>query len=356
MKVIVIEDNPDHFEIIEDAFASITGINAQVVRADTLAAGKSLLFSEYFDICLCDLQLPDSSIAQTVDWLSSQTHPLPMVTLTSLHSIEIAQNLLHKGVQDYLSKDELTAQLLYKTCQYAIERFRHQQEATGYNQDMQVFCDSLSHDFNGHINRIKGVSRALKSDLMERTSCTADELQWFDYLETSTSEVQNLVSDLQSYLSVGYVNQSFETVCLKLVVKKVVASLKSALQIDFEANMPNELPTISGNPALLQLLFQNLIANSIKFNNNQPIIDITMKDNGNYIDIVLRDNGIGFDPIHAQKIFSPFNRLANGKKFSGSGLGLSIVKRIVAHHDGSIEAHSALGVGSKFTLKFKKEA
>ncbi|TWX73619.1 hybrid sensor histidine kinase/response regulator [Colwellia sp. C1TZA3] len=355
MKVIVIEDNPDHFEIIEDAFASITEIHAQVVRADTLAAGKSMLFSQHFDICLCDLQLPDSAIEQTVEWLSSQTHPLPMVTLTSLHSIEIAQNLLHKGVQDYLSKDELTPLLLYKTCRYAIERFRHQQEIAGYNQDMQVFCDSLSHDFNGHINRIKGVSGALKSDLMERTPCTANELQWFDYLEKSTSEVQNLVSDLQSYLSVGYVNQVFETVNLKLVVDKVVASLKSTLQIDFEANMPNELATISGNTALLQLLFQNLIANSIKFNNDRPIIDITMQDNGNYVDIILQDNGIGFDPVHAKKIFSPFNRLANGKKFSGSGLGLSIVKRIIAHHDGSIEAHSALGVGSKFTLKFLKK-
>tara|TARA_R110001592_G_scaffold344193_1_gene635277 strand:- start:356 stop:1447 length:1092 start_codon:yes stop_codon:yes gene_type:complete len=354
MKVMVIEDNSDHFEIIEDALASITEIHAHVVRSETLSTGVARLSSEHFDICLCDLQLPDSTISETVLWLSLQTNPLPMVILTSVNSIEIAQSLLNKGVQDYLSKDELTPQLLYKTCCYAIERFRHQQEFAGYNQDMQAFCASLSHDFNGHISRIMGVSKALKADLTSRIDCTPNELKWFDYLEKSTTDVHSLVSDLQSYLSVGYANQVFETVNLKLVITKAVTSLKDTVQTDFKVNIPDELADISGNIALLQLLFQNLIANSIKFNNNLPIIDIVMNDTGNYIEVSLQDNGIGFNPLHVDKIFSPFNRLVNGKKFSGSGLGLSIVKRIIEHHSGSIEASSSLGVGSLFTLKFKK--
>jgi signal transduction histidine kinase len=355
MKVIVIEDNPDHFEIIEDAFASITEIQVTIVRAETLLAGKERLSAEYFDICLCDLQLPDSAINQTVAWLSLQTNSLPMVILTSLNSIEVAQTLLNKGVQDYLSKDELTPQLLYKTCRYAIERFRHQQEVAGYNQDMQIFCASLSHDFNGHISRIMGVSKALKSDLIKRTDCTVDELKWFDYLDKSTTEIHNLVSDLQRYLSLGYTNQTFEKVSLERVVEKVISSLKNSTQISFEVKISNELITIKGNMALLQVLFQNLIANSIKFNNRSPTIDISTKDIGNYVQVIIQDNGIGFDPVHAEKIFSPFNRLANGKKFAGSGLGLSIVKRIIEHHNGSIEAYSELAVGSKFTLTFKKD-
>jgi signal transduction histidine kinase len=355
MRVIIIEDNTDHFDIIEDAFISITEIDVEVVRADTLTKGKNLLLSENYDICLCDLQLPDSTIVETVEWLSSQTNELPMVTLTSLNSIDVARNLLNKGIQDYLPKDSLTPQLLYKTCLYAIERFRHQQIVTGYNQDMQVFCASLSHDFNGHITRIMGVSRSLKSDLMERTGCTPTELKWFEYLEKSTTEVHKLVSNLHSYLSVGHTNQVFESVCLKSVIERVIWSLKGDFQADFQVNVPNELATISGNSTLLQILFQNIIVNSIKFNNSKPIIDISVQQYGNSVDIILKDNGIGFDLKHVQKIFSPFNRLANGMKFGGSGLGLSIVKRIIEHHNGSIEAYSELGVGSQFTLKFNKE-
>ena len=104
------------------------------------------------------------------------------------------------------------------------------------------------------------------------------------------------------------------------------------------------------------ILFQNLLSNSVKFNNSVPVIDISVQDNGNYVEVILQDNGIGFDPIHAQNIFSPFNRLDNGKRFSGSGLGLSIVKRIVEYHRGNIKADSEINVGSKFTLNFKKLA
>jgi len=355
MRVIIIEDNIDHFDIIEDTFRSITEVDVEVDLADTLTKGKTLLLSESYDICLCDLQLPDSNITETVEWLSSQTNPLPMVTLTSLNSINVAQSLLKKGIQDYLPKDSLTPQLLYKTCLYAIERFRHQQIVTGYNQDMQVFCASLSHDFNGHITRIMGVSRSLKSDLTQRTTCTPTELKWFEYLDKSTTEVHKLVSNLHSYLSVGYTNQTFELVCIKQVIEHVISSLKSTLNVDFKVNIPNDFATILGSSTLLQILFQNLIVNSIKFNNSVPIIDISVEESGNNIVVILKDNGIGFDQKNVQKIFTPFNRLANGMKFGGSGLGLSIVKRIIEHHNGSIEAHSELGVGSQFILKFNKE-
>ena len=180
-------------------------------------------------------------------------------------------------------------------------------------------------------------------------------MKWFEYIEKSTTEVHKLVSNLHSYLSVGYTDQVFESVCVKSVIENVTSSLKGALQVDFELNIPNELTTIQGNSTLLQILFQNLIVNSIKFNNGYPIIDISVRAHGNHVDVILKDNGIGFEQKHVQKIFSPFNRLANGMKFGGSGLGLSIVKRIIEHHNGSIEAHSELGVGSQFILKFNKE-
>jgi signal transduction histidine kinase len=353
VKVIVIEDNPDHYEIIEDAFAAMGEINFQVTRADTLSAGESLLFSEHFDICLCDLKLPDSTIEQTVEWVTTLSNPFPIVILTSLNSVDVAQKLLNNGVQDYLSKDELTPQLLIKTCRYAIERFNHQKVIAGYNQDMQAFCASLAHDFNGHISRIKGVSQALKADVDKRSNCTPEELKLFEYLEKSTSQVHSLVSDLQNYLSLGYASLVFEDVCLKTVVDNVVAFLKTGDSKDFQINMPIKLADIKGNHALLQLLFLNLIENAIKFNEDFPIIDISSQANGNFVEVIVQDNGIGFDPIHVQNIFLPFNRLANGKKFGGSGLGLSIAKRIIEHHGGSLEAHSELGIGSKFTLTFK---
>lgn len=355
MKVLVIEDNPDHFEIIEDAFISISEFKPQIVSVVTLSLGIEKLLSEQFDICLCDLQLPDSPIDQTVEWLTSQSHSLPLVILTSLNSIDVAESVLNRGVQDYLAKDELTPSLLYKTCRYAIERWKHQQLVDEHNKDMQAFCSSLSHDFNGHINRIMGVSKALQEDLSERVSFTTSDLKWFSYLNKSTKEIHSLVADLHKYLSVGYADQEFIAIDIVDVINNVVDSLRNTLQIEFMVNISGGHHVLRGNVALLQLLFQNLLSNSLKFNELIPIIDIIFQESGSYIEVEVQDNGIGFDSSLKKKIFRPFSRLENGKKHTGSGLGLSIVKRIIEHHHGLIDVHSEIGEGTRFNLKFLKQ-
>lgn len=352
MKVLVIEDNPDHFEIIEDAFISISEIKPQIVSVDTLSLGIEKLLSESFDICLCDLQLPDSPIAQTVEWLSSQSHSLPLVILTSLNSIDVAESVLNRGVQDYLAKDELTPSLLHKTCRYAIERWKHQQFVDEHNKDMQAFCSSLSHDFNGHINRIMGVSKALQEDLASRVSFSPSDLKWFGYLHKSTKEIHGLVSDLHEYLSVGYAEKEFIAIDIIDVLKNVVDSVRNTFQLEFTVNIPDAHFVLQGNVALLQLLFQNLLSNSLKFNDNVPVIDICCREVGDYIEIEVQDNGIGFDASLTEKIFQPFSRLDRSKKHAGSGLGLSIVKRIMEHHNGLIKVHSQIDIGTQFNLKF----
>jgi light-regulated signal transduction histidine kinase (bacteriophytochrome) len=352
MKVLVIEDNPDHFEIIDDTFREINEIRSDLVSATTLAAGLAQLSETHFDICFCDLNLPDSNIEQTVAWLSSQINSVPMVALTSLDSAVTAETLLNNGVQDYLAKSELSPTLLYKTCRYAIERWRHQQTVADYNQNMQAFCASLSHDFNGHINRIMGVAKGLQKDLEDRINLTPNELQLFAFMQSSTSGIQQLVSDLQKYLSVSYQTQHSENVNLVSVLDKVVESLNNTLTTSFVVNIPKDLPIIQGNTSLLHVLFHNLISNSIKFNDNLPIIDISYKQKEGSVEVQLKDNGLGFEQIHAARIFSPFCRLTNSKNISGSGLGLSVVKRITELHLASIRVESEPGKGSSFILKF----
>ena len=136
------------------------------------------------------------------------------VILTSINSIQIAKTLLSKGIQDYISKDDISPQLLFRTCRYAIDRWKHQREIETYNKDMKAFCSSLSHDFNGQIIRIKGVSNILKLDLEERLVLTPGELTLFEYLNNSTAEIHQLVDDLQHYLAMEYTLKSDEIIDL----------------------------------------------------------------------------------------------------------------------------------------------
>lgn len=354
LKILLIEDNPDHVELIEDALKSMSDKQVEVCSEATLLTGVKRLREEQFDICFFDLKLPDSTIEQTVELLSNDTFGLPIVILSSLNSIDIAKDLLNQGVQDYLPKDEITPPLLYRTCRYAIERWQHQQSIEAFNQDMQAFCSSLSHDFSGHIVRIKGVSNLLKNELIKRVELSPEESKWFTYLETSTQNIHSLVKDLQHYLSVSHSNKEFFTVDLNEVIKSVIDSLKTANERDFNVDIVGTLPNLHASSALLHLLFHNLLSNAIKFNENTPEITFSSLEKGDYIEISVKDNGIGFALEDKDTIFSPFQRLENNKNYTGSGLGLSIVKRIVEHHEGSMQVESELGKGSCFTVIFKK--
>ena len=354
MNILIIEDNSDHLAFITDVLDSITEFDVVVSSAETIAEGNKLLLNERFDICLCDLHLPDSSIDETVEWLGSQSFPVPIIILTSINSVEIAKTLLNKGIQDYIAKDDMSPQLLYRTCRYAIERWKHQRDIESYNKDMKAFCSSLSHDFNGQIIRIKGVSSMLKLDLEERVKLTAGEETLFDYLNQSTTEIQQLVEDLQQYLSMEYTENSNVMVDLNRVIHKVTKSLTAAHPHKFIVNTENTLPHIYGNNSLMHLLFQNLIGNSIKFNQDVPVITISSQTKGNIHQIKVQDNGIGFDVDKATEIFKPFKRLAHKNSYTGSGLGLSIVKRIIEKHKGSIKVESEINKGSCFIMSFLK--
>ncbi|XPF93178.1 ATP-binding protein [Colwellia sp. RE-S-Sl-9] len=355
MKVLIIEDNPDHRELIEDALNLIEDVRVKISSADTAQLGKSMLLDGEFDVCLCDLQLPDSKIEETIEWLGSKHFSLPIIILTSLNNLQIAKDLLNQGIQDYIPKNDISPPLLYRTCRYAIERWRHQQSIEEHNKNMKAFCASLSHDFNGQINHIKLISDILKTDLEARVTLTPDEKNWFKYLNTSTTAIHQLIYSLQQYLLVGSAKKSFELIDLTEIVNGVAESLKESTETDFILNIDNPLPVIQGNAGLIHLLFHNLINNSIKFNERVPNITLSSIENGRIVSISIQDNGIGFDPLKTKEMFTPFTRLADKSKYPGSGIGLSIVKQVIEHHRGSIQVESELGVGSRFIINFLRD-
>ena len=357
LKVLIIEDNQDHFELINDMFFDNDDENISflVEREASFTAGVERLSYEKFELCLCDLKFPDSTIENTVEWLSSHSKKLPIIALTSLNSLSVARGLLKCGIQDYIEKGELTPQLLHKTCNYAFERWHHQLTIESNNKDMQVFCSSLSYDFNGLVSKIKFYSDIIRSNLTERISLTDKENTMFDYLDKSSEKIINITNDLQKFLSVGHTKNDFQDIELVTLLTDVVSFIKSSSIVMFDIKIQKDIPTIQGTNVLLHILFHNLLSNSIKYCEQKPSIIITSSHDEDNVKITIKDNGIGFDTTEIKNIFSPFYRIQTTKQFSGSGLGLSIAKRVIEHHRSSIEVDSELGVGSRFTLTFKRQ-
>lgn len=220
------------------------------------------------------------------------------------------------------------------------------------NVDMQTFCASLSHDFNGHIRRINQITRMLHTDLDEKTTLSDKDKKLFSYIEDGASGLQELVISLRGFLSIDYAEAPFEDVDLTALITSVEESLHHSSEKNFVCAIDIDTPNIQGNYGQLSILFQNLLSNSIKYNTEKPIIHIhTQLNNEKHcIEIHVKDNGLGIDEKYFEQIFTPFRRLHRADEYSGSGLGLSIVKRIIERHRGHLGIESTLSEGSTFII------
>lgn len=353
MRMLLIEDNSDHYELIRDAFHDAFNTESEIEWHSDFLSGYEKLQHERFDVCLCDLQLPDSSIEASITRLQRLDCETPIVVLTSLNDIDTGTALVTKGVQDYLPKDELTSMLLHRVVAYAIERKKQQVALENKNHNQQIFCATLSHDFKGPVRRIGTLSNFLREALGERSTLTEKEEEWFDYIQHSVATIQQLVDNLQNLLSLENRDDKKDAVDLEQLIERVDQWMKENEKAQYSLSVIKPLPEIYGWESELFILCQNLLTNAVKFTRRFPEIVVRAEyGNDNEACISVEDNGIGIEQKHLEDIFSPFTRFAGESQFVGTGLGLSIVKRIVEIHQARIHVQSELGKGSKITLCF----
>jgi light-regulated signal transduction histidine kinase (bacteriophytochrome) len=164
--------------------------------------------------------------------------------------------------------------------------------------------------------------------------------------------MQELLDALLRYSRVDAKGQDFRPAKLDDVVRDAVTDLEVAIR-EIEAHVEiDRLPTVIGDPSQLRQLFQNLIANSLKYHRPEvkTVIKIYGEENNGRCRISVEDNGIGFDQNYLEKIFQPFQRLHGRNEYPGTGVGLAICKKIVERHHGVITAKSTPGRGSTFII------
>jgi len=355
MHILIAEDNQDHLELIVDMLKGSFGKQCLIRHYGSLQEAIHYLDRQRVDIFLCDLKLPDSPIHHTVEKIKALDDAPPIIVLTSLHDDELAQQLLKEGIQDFLPKDELTPSQLVRACHYAIERKKLTRSLLEKNEDYKAFCFSLTHDFKSSLWQVSRFAQIFKLETQKKYP-QDDSLpfQYLDKISTKIEGIQTLIEDLQDFLSIDSLMENYQPIPLTLAARNAADMLGETLARKNGSVEIADLPQINGNISQMQLLFSNLISNAIKYNDSKrPLVRIysgEQNESGTYI--VVEDNGIGIPPDKVTTIFTPFERLHREDQYSGSGLGLSIVKRIMQSHGGRIQVASTLGEGTRFILQF----
>ena len=236
----------------------------------------------------------------------------------------------------------------------AIERCHQQQqlllrtqELESSNQELQQFTHIVSHDLQEPLRAISSYTELLEEEYRDRLDAEAHE--YINFVVSGAQRMKQLIQDLLAFSRVGRQPQDLSLISCENVLQEVVANLKIAIEENDAVITWDRLPQVVADKSQLIQLWQNLIANSIKFRGEDPPkIHISVATKKRKFIFCLQDNGIGIDPKHAERIFVIFQRLHTRRTYPGTGIGLAICKKIIERHQGKIWLESEPGGGTSF--------
>jgi signal transduction histidine kinase len=222
------------------------------------------------------------------------------------------------------------------------------------NQHLEEFAHAASHDLKEPIRKIQLFTNILKDQL----DPDGKEAEWrtLDKMDKATKRMSHLVDDLLLYSHVSQKPHEKEAVDLGEEIRAVLEDLEVEVETKKAVVLYEGMPRVMGYRRQLQQLFQNLISNALKYCRAgvPPVVELSARkaeEKGVPVyHIQVRDNGIGFEPRYAEKIFQMFTRLHGKDEYAGTGVGLSIAKKVAENHGGWIRAESTPGQGAVFTV------
>jgi PAS domain S-box-containing protein len=216
------------------------------------------------------------------------------------------------------------------------------------NAELEQFAYVASHDLQEPLRMVASYTQLLARRYKGRLDEDADE--FIGFAVDGARRMQELINDLLTYSRVGTRPLQPEAVDTNQLVDQVVSDLTAAIADSHASVLRNELPIVQGDPTQLRQLFQNLIANGIKFHrpSTEPQVQVSAARQNGAWTFSVRDNGIGIEPQYQERIFALFQRLHTRADYPGTGIGLAICKKIVERHGGQIRVDSAPGHGTTF--------
>lgn len=222
------------------------------------------------------------------------------------------------------------------------------------NRELQSFAQVASHDLQEPLRKVRAFAALLRQEYGDRL----DEpgLHYVDRLQQAAARMSQFVADLLVYARVETDERSFSRVDLNDTLEAILSDLDVRLAETGGRVQAGPLPVVWADSMQMRQLLLNLVGNALKYRRPDvpPVVKVTAGEDAERVWLAVEDNGIGFDAKYAERIFVPFQRLHGRAQFEGTGMGLSIVRRIAERHGGTVTAEGTPGVGSRFVVSLMR--
>ena len=394
VKLLVVDDREDNLFSIE---AILEKDDYSIIKANSGRAALKILLTEHdFSLILMDVQIPDLNGFETatIIYEREKLRSIPIIFITAFSNDEDHMFRGYRmGGVDYIYKP-INPELLRAKVGVFVELYRknlqlkqQEQKLLAANQSLQKEIDErklseekvnilnrqlienndhlrqmneeldqfaymASHDLQEPLRKIQMFS----DKIMVKKQHDEESEKYFSRIISASRRMQSLINNLLDFSRHSVNSAGFKKTDLKLVLKDIVHEMEVEIEKTNATVTYGKLPVIYAIPGLMHQLFFNLVGNALKFRKKDvaPVIRIdaekmspeevhgfTSQRSAGFYKITVRDNGIGFDTRHNEEIFKVFKRLHSYHEYEGSGVGLSICKKIIEKHGGFIRAESS---------------
>jgi two-component system, sensor histidine kinase and response regulator len=333
----------------------------EVLEAATGEEGIEILEREMPDIMLLDNKLPGMQGVEVLEYVRRKNYEIVVAMITSYASIDVAIRATRDGATDFIPKpftpQELKSSIENITKQQYLRKITHRLKQEGKKVRYQ-FLSVLSHELKAPLNAIEGYLRMMQE---KQTGEMVD-----DYaipIDRSLQRIQgmrNLIMDLLDFTKIRLERreEKMQDVDLKEIASNAVTTVQPyAIQKDITIKLNVNCDSmVVADPSDMEIVFNNLISNAVKYNVEKGFVEITINGCEETVSIVFADTGIGIREGDMERLFDEFVRIKNEKTrdITGSGLGLSIVRKVVQLYNGTIDVESTPDMGSTFTVKLPR--
>nr|WP_315218627.1 ATP-binding protein [uncultured Duganella sp.] len=367
LMVLVVEDNPGDVALIEETLASSAGSSVELVYATSMGQALDQLDCNALDVVLLDLGLPDGHGVACVEQVRRHHRHLPIVVLTGLNDEQMAMACIAAGAQDYLCKDRVLSHNVRRAIDYAIARRdaavqmarseqleRENTQMQEVNRAKSQFIASMSHELRTPLNAVIGFGEMLRKGIVKADS--RDYQKCVDHICTSGKHLLNLINDILDMAKIesGKMEFRYERASTAALVAEVVdicGTLMRERSISISVVNDHELDELYIDVLRFKQILYNFLSNAIKFTPAGGCASIhTSVDGLDHIRLEVCDSGVGIATEELHLLFQDFQQVGNSAQSprQGSGLGLSLTRKLVEAQGGRVGVRSSPGRGSVF--------